>query len=300
MNPLKNSLPLALAVFSVLAVAFSIGCAKNDPKPPVHDTVTVKNTDTVTKTDTLYATKPDPTVNLNKGLLVYLPFSGNIADSSGNGNPTTSTGNVLTYDTHGYANSAFGATGSGEKVYVQNNGSIILDTAFSLSFGVMLNDNSTETYISMVDPVTGKGPSFIVGSTLLGYTKKIDVGVDDISLGCGNYGTNDNVNIADSTGFIPNPGSWYNMIVIYHKGSLKFYVNGTLVSSKVGNGTQVLNCPNSQMIVGGWWNSDPQSFNGKMDNIRLYNRVLTTNEIAKLSSNYQITSNSVKPGLRNN
>src|SRR5260221_9494699 len=269
MNPKKTSLTLSLAIFFMLAAAFTIGCSKNsNPQPPIHDTITVIKKDTLT--DTLYATKPDPTVNLTKGLLVYLPFSGNIADSSGNGNPTTSTANVLTYDAHGYSNNAFGATGNGERVYVTNNGSIVLDTAFTLSFGFMVNDNRTETYISMVDPATGKGPTFIVGTTLPAYPNKFDIGIGDITTGCGNYGTIDNVNIADSTGFIPNPGSWYNAIVAYHKGSLQFYINGKLVSTKAVNGNKLLNCPNSQMIIGAWWNGDTQSFNGKLDNIRLH------------------------------
>ncbi|HLZ88081.1 MAG TPA: hypothetical protein VKQ52_12590, partial [Puia sp.] len=112
-----------VCVFSGLLVLFS--CTKNaNPTPPIHDTVTVIKNDTTKLTDTLYASKPDTTVNLTKGLLVYLPFSGNIADSSGNGNPTQAVGSVLTYDAHGYANSAFGGTGNGEKVIVTNNGSI--------------------------------------------------------------------------------------------------------------------------------------------------------------------------------
>jgi hypothetical protein len=38
--------------------------------------------------------------------------------------------------------------------------------------------------------------------------------------------------------------------------------------------------------------------NGKLDNVRLYNRVLTPHEIAALSSNYQVTSNSQRPAVR--
>src|SRR5258708_5044737 len=158
MNPKKTSLTLSLAICSMPAASLIIGCKKtSNPNPPIHDTITVIKKDTLT--DTLYATKPDPTVNLTKGLLVYLPFSGNIADSSGNGNPTTSTANVLTYDAHGYSNNAFGATGNGERVYVTNNGSIVLDTAFTLSFGFMVNDNITATYIHMLHPPTTKVPT---------------------------------------------------------------------------------------------------------------------------------------------
>ncbi|MBS1604757.1 MAG: LamG domain-containing protein [Bacteroidetes bacterium] len=270
---------VSLSVAGILAVALlgSIGCSKN--QDPVHDTI--------------YAPKPDTTVNLTKGLLVYLPFSGSIADSSGNNNPTKAVGTVLTYDAHGFANNAFGATGNGEKVYVTNNGSIKFDTAFSISFGFMTNANNTATYISMVNPVNGYSPSFIIGTTFP-TIKYLDMGIGDSSVGCSSYGQIDNKSIADTTNFLPVPGAWYNLIAIYHHGGIKIYINGSLIASKDGIGTKAVLCPNSQIIIGAWWDSDPQSFNGKMDNFRLYNRVLTPHEIVALSSSYQVTSNSVR------
>jgi hypothetical protein len=281
-----------------------IACTKDTtpPKPPVHDTVTITHRDTTQIIDTLYGTKPDSTVNLKKGLLLYLPFSGNIADSSGNNNPTTAIGNVLTYDAHGWANNAFGATGNGEKIYVTNNGSIKFDTAWALSLGFMVNVNKSQTYISMVDPTTGNGPSFNFGNTLAAYTQYLACGSGDISTDCGSPGVVNNYNITDSTTFTPVPGSWYNAIVQYHRGTIKIYINGILISTKTGQGTQALNCLNSKVVIGNWWDGYPvnnsMSLNGKLDNIRLYNRVLTPHEIVALASNYQVTSNSARPGLR--
>ncbi|HTI90600.1 MAG TPA: LamG domain-containing protein, partial [Puia sp.] len=263
-----------------------------------HDTVTVTKVDTLT--DTLYATKPDPTVNLNKGLLLYLPFSGNIADSSGNNNPTQAVGSVLTYDAHGYANSAFGGTGHGEKIYVTNNGSIQFDTAYTLSFGFMVSDTvANQTFFSMIEPTTGVGPSFFYGNSRPSVATDI-FGTEDITLGCDSYGKNDNYNLADTTTFSPLPNAWYNAICVYHKGTNQVYINGKLISTKTGIGTSANLCPASKIIIGAWWDGDPQSFTGKLDNFRLYNRVLTPNEIVKLSSSYQVTSNSVRPVLHTN
>ena len=287
----KLLIVLTVGLFCVIFATF-IGCTKNNPNPPIYDTVTITKHDTTT--DTLYSPKPDSTVNLTRGLLLYLPFSGNIADSSGNNNPTTATANVLTYDAHGYANSAFGATGNGEKVYVTNNGSIKFDTAFSLSFGFMVNvSGADQGFISMVDPVTGYGPTFLIGNTFAGIPF-LDDGVNDITSGCSVYGSISNVNVADTTNFEAVGGSWYNAILIYHKGTTKTYINGTLIGTRIGTGTEAQLCPASQIVVGAWWNGDPRNLNGKLDNIRLYNRVLTPHEITALSSNYQITSNSVK------
>src|ERR1700722_20020237 len=100
--------PLFAGVCAVTGIVYS--CSKSStPAPPVHDTTVI------TKIDTLVVPPPpDPTVNLNKGLLLYLPFNGNINDSSGNNNPTAEVGGTaLTTDAHGYDNHAFGSNGTG-------------------------------------------------------------------------------------------------------------------------------------------------------------------------------------------
>ena len=297
-------LTLCIAFLAVLALAVPVGCAKTTTT--VTDTVTVIKNDTTIKikndttintlTDTVYGAKPDSTVNLTKGLLVYLNFSGNIVDSSGNNNPTTAVGNVLTYDAHGYANSAFGGNGGTTAVLVTNNGSIQFDTAYSLSYGFMVNNTSAQTFVSMINNSTGEAPSFTTGMTLPGVSSFI-FGSEDESLGCNAYGTNDNIDIADTTGFLPVPGAWYNAICIYHRGTNMVYINGQLISTKVGQGTLANLCPSSQIVIGNWWNGS-QGMNGKLDNVRLYNRVLTPHEIVALSSNYQITSNSQQRQVR--
>jgi hypothetical protein len=296
-------LTLFVAFLAALAFSIPVACTKNST-PPVTDTVTVVKNDTTIKiqTDTLYATKPDSTVNLSEGLLVYLNFSGNIADSSGNNNTTQAVGNVLTYDEHGYANNAFGATGNGERIYVTNNGSIQYDTAWSISLAFMVNDNRLETFVSMVDPTNAEGPTFNFGTVVSSPAYYLACGSGDASTDCSSFAPVNNYNITDTTYWVPNPGSWYKAVVIYHKGTIQTYINGTLISTKVGSGAAALLCPNSQLVIGNWWNGNPpnnsMSMSGKLDNIRLYNRVLTPHEIAALSTNYQVTSNSQRPAVR--
>jgi hypothetical protein len=149
----------------------------------------------------------------------------------------------------------------------------------------------------MVDPATGEGPSFAVGNAL-DLLHNFVVGTEDVQLGCSGYGTNDNINVVDTTSLVPIPGSWYNAIAVYHRGTIQVYINGKLNSTHAGAGTAANCCPSAQIVVGAWWNGDPLSLNGKLDNIRLYNRVLTPHEIATLSGNYQVNSNSSGPGLQ--
>jgi hypothetical protein len=282
-----NTLKVA-ATISLGGLILMNSCSKGTTPipPPVHDTI--------------YAPRPDTTVNLAKGLLLYLPFSGNIADSSGNANPTQAVnGAGLTYDEHGYANNAFGANGTNQVILVTNNGSIKFDTAYSISLDFMTNDvYSLHCYISMVNWDNGYAPSFEFGTTVPAYLNRFDLGVNDSSAGCDNYGGANLKKLNDTTGFMPSPGAWYNAVLIYHRGSVQMYINGSLIASPTGNGTIANLCPASKVVIGGWWSGDPENINGKLDNIRLYNRVLTPHEIAALASHYQVNSNSVAPRLQ--
>jgi hypothetical protein len=297
----NNKLLVIIGLFSFLAFAIPMGCSKSPTTHIVTDTVTlIKNDTTIKKqTDTVYGAQPDPTVNLSEGLLLYLNFSGNIADSSGNNNSTTAVGSVLTYDEHGYANSAFGGSGN-QWIYVTNNGSIQFDTAWSISLAFMVNDNRLETFISMVDPTNGEGPSFNFGTTVSSPNYYLACGSGDASIDCSSFAPVNNYNITDTTYWLPNPGSWYKAVVIYHKGTIQTFINGALISTKVGSGTAALLCPTSQVIIGNFCiiNGVSQPMNGRMDNVRLYNRVLTPHEIVALSANYQVTSNSQRPAVR--
>jgi hypothetical protein len=261
---MKITLKLVLAATVVAITIASFSCKKdhNNPVPPSN-------------------------VNLKKGLLLYLPFNGNFADSSGNANPSVAVGGAsLTYDEHGYANSAFGGTGSGERLLVTNNGSIKIDTAFTASFNFMIYDNRNQIFMSLVQSDNANGFSFDCGLNVPG-NEQFEFGVGDITRSCGTIGDKNPNNVEDSTGFHPVPGSWYNAIIAYHSGTVYTYVNGKLVSSKKGTGTQVPNCPNAQFIVGSWWAGDPQSINGKLDELRFYNRTLNNEEIAELSKDFQ-------------
>jgi hypothetical protein len=225
-------------------------------------------------------------VHLNTGLLLYLPFNGNIIDSSGNGNTTAAVGGAaLVSDQKGNASSAFGGTGKGERIFVTNNGSIHFDTAFSISLDVSVTSLKNMAFLTLVDNATANGVSFGFGMGIVGLNN-LDFSTSDSLSNCGNFVAANN-NFADTTLFIPQPGVWYNLIGIYHKGMLTVYTDGKLISTYTVPGTTVPVCLSSKVIVGGWWDGDPQSIDGKLDEVRLYNRVLNADEIAALSKNFQ-------------
>lgn len=278
-------------LFSVLLICFLSSCTKNtNPQPPVHDTITV------VKYDTIYGTKTDTTVNLTRGLLLYLPFSGNMADSSGNGNTTTAlNGAALSYDAHGYANSAFSGNGYDQALLATNNGSIKFDTALTVSVDFMTTDlNIRHAFVTMVNYTDGSGPSFGITTSVPGNPSLLDAGFVDNSIGCSGYGPPANP-LTDTTALVPALGAWYNAIATYEHGTVNVYVNGVLIGTKVATSQGVNFCSAASVIVGGWWSGDPIGVAGELDNVRLYNRVLNSHEIAALAANYQPTSTRVSP-----
>gem|GEM_PF-895371 len=302
-------------LLGVFVMGLFWACVKTaTPVPPVHDTVTVHKTDTLIKTDTLHKTdtliKGLDTPNLKNGLVLYFPFNGSFADSSGNGNTVNVVGGAaLDYDMHGYAQSAFNSNGSGARLTVNNNGSYKVDTAFSVSLDFMLRSNAYYTggynffglmvFLSIVDTATGNGPTFDLGMTLPNLPQYFAFGINGGNgvNDCSSSGAGNLANISDTTHFTPQLGSWYNAICTFTKGTVSVYINGQLVSTvKNPNSSKVVFCPSAKFVVGGWWN-DPNSgslnINGKMDEVRFYNRTLNAKEIAWLSRNFQITSTRV-------
>jgi hypothetical protein len=301
---------IALVVFaSLTAIPFCMmnGCTKNGTTPPpVHDTVTVIKHDTTTITQKL------DTPDLKTGLVLYLPFNGSFADSSGlNQTVTPLNGAALGSDMHGYTNSAFNSTGNGTVLKVTNNGSYAVDSAFSISFDFEISTNAVfnggydysglMTFVSIVDYNTAQGPTFNCGLNVPDSSQYFNFGVNGSAATCSDFGTNNPSRVGVMSNFIPEVGAWYNAICIYSHGTVYIYINGKLVGQKTGTGTSALFCPNASFIVGGWWNgtsggaSALENLRGKLDELRFYNRTLNAKQIAWLSRNFQRNSTKQDP-----
>jgi len=294
---------LTICIAAFILVSLAISCTKNPiTPPPVHDTVVVIKTDTTIKTDTIPYV--DPAINsLKNGLVLYLPLNGTMVDSSGYGNTVTAVnGGGLTYDMHGHPNCAFGGNGTGGRLIVSNNGAYKVDSAFSISFDFEINvsNGSTVTFLSLVNPTTGNGPTFNLGLNEPTHPYNFYFG-DNAAMGsdCSSSGLANGANsVHDITSFTPLINNWYNAVCVFKNGADQVYINGNLVDSATKVVSPALFCTDANFIVGGWWNSDPQSINGRLDEVRFYNRVLTPHEITYLARNFQVNSTKQNPGLK--
>jgi gliding motility-associated-like protein len=214
------------------------------------------------------------TANLNTGLLVHLPFNGNTNDVSGNGNHATNFGATLTTDKKGNANSA----------YEFNNTYMTISTNTSLtnvqdSFTMCVNFMTTN--VATHSNIFGWN-SYINGSSYVMHAFSSWNGAGRVGYSFGNQPTMCNSSWVERNSmqtFAQN--QWHCLVLVAKGGSIKFYVDDILIDSSYFSTFMPIlgQCPNASLRLARWWSGDWQSFIGKLDDFRIYNRPLKRSEI---------------------
>ncbi len=212
---------------------------------------------------------------LNQFLLTWLPFEENsgftTADVSGNGNIGTLQNMLSTAWTYGQSGNALVFNGVNNYVQISNN----LGTNFTITCWV-----KTSQTFQTVDPtylgtgiiwsdIPGAAADFILGGTRsAGGVNRLSffVGGSETSLG----GTQE-----------ISTGQWMHLAVTRDgvSGVFKIYVNGILDGTATG-ATGLLKA-NLGIAIGGNV-GDGRYFNGLIDDVRFYSRVLSGPEVASL------------------
>lgn len=243
----------------------------------------------------LYEIPPVPT----DGLVAYYPFNGNANDESGNGNNGilggAGGGPTLTTDRFGNENSCyeFGGFYNPNWIDVPNSSSLHLDEAVTVSFWVQecfrggtngWGQYSTTDYNYGVIAKGGDGWSCPPG--LWVFTNHSSENADGFvgtivnnSVSNGNYVFSD---LGPRTKEVEDC-DWLHCAVVIDRNHLTFYHNAVLVMDTIVENNADFSAANNQDmhigIEGGhFWN--PRD--GKLDDIRIYNRALTRAEVFAL------------------
>jgi hypothetical protein len=203
------------------------------------------------------------------GLVLYLPFNGNTTDASGNNNNGIVAGAILGNDRFGVANKAF-RFNDGSKITVPNSASLSLTNAFSVS--VWVNMQST----------TGRNGNNVIttNSEQCIFTKDCDNGTLRSAIypqADGSFLLQTYANVGDQTIIPFQLNQWKQISLTYDGSTLKQFVNGNLVSTKIA--TLNLALSNSSNLVIGNMGCFVYYFNGFIDEFRMYNRSLSNAEI---------------------
>ena len=217
---------------------------------------------------------------MGSGLVGYWNFDGDANDNSGYGNDGTVDGAT---QTDGQFGNAYDFDGDNDVITVSNHPSLNFgaSTDFSLSFWVnadALNGADNEGFFYKASGWWDKG----YAATIEDYSTHYSVyfrakdGTNAVVAGTGNM----------------NTGTWYYVVGTFDRDGLaKSYLNGAFVNS--GDMTSVGDIDVSNNLYIGE-NSDLDiHFDGKLDEMIIYNRILTETEITEY---YEQTSVNIQPG----
>jgi hypothetical protein len=218
------------------------------------------------------------------GLVGWWPFNGNANDESGNGNNGTVNGATLTSDRNGNANSSYYFSGSSCNTSIDANvNTSSINSAFTISYWMMrvgngcLNSRIWEFCPGPVGSVPGAFEAYWYNSTNI-------AGIDQITSTSSVISTTTNALLDNN---------WMNVIYSNNGLQAKLWVNGSLVDSSTSTGIISLA---TNFSIGRMGHSAYDAFNGNIDDIVLWNRALTQQEVTNLYNSCANTTASISSG----
>lgn len=204
---------------------------------------------------------PEP---MRNGLLAYYPFCGNANNAMGTGNNGTVYNATLTTDRFGNSNSAYNFNGTNAYIDFGSNTSIGPTSTIPISISLWVSGGASGNVISKYTNLDASRSYFYFGRSANGYSW--------IGNGTNPYINNSGVSDA----------AWTHYVLVSAAGSnnSKVYRNGVLIAT----GTLALNSTMQavSLLVGKVGASFPGFLNGKVDDIFIYNRILSASEIQNL------------------
>lgn len=205
-----------------------------------------------------------PAIPIN-GLVAEYLFDGNANDESGNGNHGTIYGTTLTEDRFGNPDSAYSFDGINDFIEVANHHSLALTSALTIS--VWINQ-----YV-----YTGRLVDKLCAGVNNGYMFDTNGGPSGPAMRLCGAGT---INTYANTSYSLN--EWHHLAVVFENGVSTFYLDGKYDGT--GNHSEPTMDVNNYTLRIGTSHGDESinGFEGIIDDVCIYNRALTGNEIQEL------------------
>ncbi len=222
--------------------------------------------------------------DLTTGLVAQYHFNGNANDTSGNGHDGTVYGATPTTDRFGNPNRAFNFDGIDDYIGV----------AYSSNF--QLSTYTVSAWIRPTADLSSPGWADIVSrgedSTTDNAAFRLAVIGENSPWGSGtavNYEDNSDVEHVYDTSYYPQVNMWTHLAATRNPdGQLNIYGNGDLLGHWESTPSPTTNCFQDLTIGAVWRHTSGISqlgyyFPGAIDEVRIYNRVLSVDEISELA-----------------
>jgi hypothetical protein len=205
--------------------------------------------------------------DITSGLVAYYPFNGNADDESGNGNHGDVYRATLTTDRFGNPNSAYDF--NGENAYIMTPLVISLSTMPELSMSVWVYPRRTGPED---EGVASHGRRQILSCDDGDFDRSLMVryGYWEIFMGGRNWKLTE----------VPvDIKTWQHVAVVFGTSEVKFYKNGKTYYSGLFSATGSTRYP---LTIGDIPSPHHSFFDGIIDDVRIYNRALSSAEVQEL------------------
>jgi hypothetical protein len=196
---------------------------------------------------------------LGNGLLGMFKFNGTLIDATSQLTATSTVGRVIyTADRKGIANQAINFNGN----YGLDIPDVPLGTDMSISVWVKTDMYASGFFVPFITATKSFALSQLENKYQMAYWNGIN----------GQYVVSGNVG-----------GKWHHIAATRTNKELSFYINGRLIGSSptpAGSGPYSLV---SEYLVGYGYNLGVQYWKGSLDDLRIYNRVLSATELSNLA-----------------
>lgn len=252
-----------------------------------HDTyeITVEKEGYVTMVQELSAEEMEQPLDarlflpLSNGLMVWLPFNNNANDASGNNLDGTLSANppVLTSDRNGEANKAYQFNGAS---YITIPSTTLKLNVYSYSVWV----NATELPAAGIAMnVFSIGPADAKHQNLSLVNKYATAQLTGWGGGGWHNGVEQNASV--TTNNLPLANEWYHLVLLRSASHVTLYINNHLIGIAPTDGYLPYYGTTNVANIGIRCNFT-QALTGKVDEFRIYNRILTAEEIGNLYHKY--------------
>ncbi|MBD3346059.1 MAG: hypothetical protein GF401_13445 [Chitinivibrionales bacterium] len=216
----------------------------------------------------------NPAQALERRLVAYYPFNGNADDESGRGNDGRVVGATPVENRFGDDSAAFHFDGTGDHIEVPH--SEALNIEGSLSISVWIKPEGLAAWKCIVfrgDEISGEDPYYI----RIYDSNTLDYGVQTM---VDSGGTIINMFDFSMTQIVNN--RWSHLAMIFeNRQELSLYINGAPVHSRQTRLDNRGADRNMKLFIGSA--AGGQHFSGDIDDVRIYSRALSANEVAALS-----------------
>jgi hypothetical protein len=231
--------------------------------------------------------------NLSSGLVGYWPFCGNANDESGNGNNGTVNGATLISDRFGNQSSAYSFNGINNYIEVPNSSSLVFPNSsqsFSFWINVPVLPNTFGCDMAIFSKTQQNLQSDPTGNSNTGFEVIFGEAPNSNLYHRYKNGSSSNWGYTQISKNMFVTNQWFHVVTIADKSkdSAYAYLNGVLIESKLmGVNTTIGSNALSLLMGKGYWTSNGVPsfyFNGKLDDIGIWNRALTPQEVIELYS----------------